>query len=141
MYKYKKVTINIITSLFILLSLIELVIYMFAKNNLFGLFYIIMNLLVIFLLVPTAHNYNKYFSSARLSKLIICFVLIVFNSFLLQLIVFKAMPYVDSSKLYIGKIFIIKSILKPIMDFIILLFILLEFKLDKILLKNKKLSK
>jgi len=141
MYKYKKITINSITCIFILLSIIEIIMYMFSKNNLFGLFYIILNLFVIFLLVPLTHNYNKYFSSARLSKLIIVFILIIFDSFILNLIVLNSMSYVDASNLYIKKVFVIKNILKPIIDFVILLFILLEFKLDKLLIKNNKSHK
>ncbi len=141
MFKYKKMTINIITVVFILLTLIELLIYMFSKNNLFGLIYIIMNLLVVFFLVPIAYNYNKYFSTARLSKLIIVFILIIFNSFILQLIISSMMNYIDTSKEYISKIFVIKNIIKPVIDFVILLFILLEFKLDKLLMKNIKRGK
>ena len=141
MFKYKKLTINIITLIFILLTIIELVVYMFSKNNLYGVIYIIMNLLVIFFLVPIAYNYNKYFSTARLSKLIIVFILIIFNSFILQLIVLNTMSYIDQSKEYIDKIFVIKSILKSIIDFIILIFILFEFKLDKLLMKNIKHDK
>ena len=138
MYKYKKIAINFITTIYILLSLLEVILYLFAKNNLFGLIYIIINIFIIFLLVPISYNYNKYFSSARLSKLIITFLLIIFTSFILQIIVLKNMGYIDASNLYIKKIFVIKNILKPIIDFIILIFILLEFKLDKLLMKNKK---
>ena len=141
MYKYKKLAINIITVIYILLTIIEVLIYMFSKNNLFGLVYIICNLFLIFLLVPISYNYNKYFSTARLSKLIIVFLLIIFNSFILKSIVINSMGYVDGSKLYIDKIFVIKNVLKPIIDFVILLFILLEFKLDKLLMKNRKRDK
>lgn len=141
MYKYKKIAINFITTIYILLSLLEVILYLFAKNNLFGLIYIIINIFIIFLLVPISYNYNKYFSSARLSKLIITFLLIIFTSFILQIIVLKNMGYIDASNLYIKKIFVIKNILKPIIDFVILIFILLEFKLDKLLMKNKKRDK
>ncbi len=60
MYKYKKITINSLTTIFILLTIIELCIFMFSKNNIFGVYYLIANLIIIFLLVPVAHNYNKY---------------------------------------------------------------------------------
>ena len=138
MYKYKKLAIGCITCIFILLTIIEIIIFMFSKNNLFGIYYIISSLFVIFLLVPVTHTYNKYFSSARLSKLIIVFLLIIFNSFILNMIVLKSMSYVDASNLYLNKIFVIKNVLKPIIDFGILIFILLEFKLDKLLMKNIK---
>ena len=137
MYKHKKITINILTCIFIVLTLIELFIYMFSKNNLFGIYYILSNLFIIFLLVPISYNYNKYFSTARLSKLIIVLVLLLFNSFLLNIVVLKNMSYVDASAAYIEKIFIIKNILKPIIALIILIFILLEYRLDRLLMKNK----
>ena len=136
MYKYKKTTIKIITCIFIVLTLIELFIYMFSRNNLFGIYYLLSNLFIIFLLVPITHNYNKYFSSARLSKLIIVLVLIVFNSFILNLLVLKNMGYVDASNLYMNKIFVIRKILKPIIAFAVLIFILLEYRLDRLLIKK-----
>ncbi len=141
MYKYKKVSINIITCIFIVLTIIELFIYMFSKNNLFGIYYLFSNLFVVFLLVPISYNYNKYFSSQRLSKLIIVLVLLIFNSFILNLIVLKNMSFIDASSTYIDKIFVIKNILKPIIAFVILVFILLEFRLDRLLIKNKKSHK
>ena len=141
MYKYKKLTINIMTVIFILLTLIELIIYMFSKNNLFGLVYLIMNLLVIFFFVPVSYNYNKYFSKARLSKLIIIFLLIIFNSYILKHVVISSMGYTDASNLYNDKIFVIKNVIKTVLNFILLIFILLEFKLDELLKKNKKHGK
>ncbi len=141
MYKYKKVSINIITCIFIVLTIIELFIYMFSKNNLFGIYYLFSNLFVVFLLVPISYNYNKYFSTQRLSKLIIVLVLLIFNSFILNLIVLKNMSFIDASSTYIDKIFVIKNILKPIIAFVILVFILLEFRLDRLLIKNKKSHK
>ena len=136
MYKHKKITINMLTCIYIVLTIIELFIYMLSKNNLFGIYYLLSNLFIIFLLVPISYNYNKYFSTARLSKLIIVLVLIIFNSFLLNLIVLKNMSYVDASTLYIDKVFVIKNILKPIIAFVVLIFILLEFRLDRLLKKK-----
>ncbi len=136
MYKHKKITINMLTCIYIVLTIIELFIYMLSKNNLFGIYYLLSSLFIIFLLVPISYNYNKYFSTARLSKLIIVLVLIIFNSFLLNLIVLKNMSYVDASTLYIDKVFVIKNILKPIIAFVVLIFILLEFRLDRLLKKK-----
>ncbi len=141
MYKYKKLSINIITCIFIVLTLVELFIYMFSKNNLFGIYYLFSNLFIVFLLVPISYNYNKYFSTQRLSKLIIVLVLLIFNSFILNLIVLKNMSFIDASSTYIDKIFVIKNVIKPILAFVILIFILLEFRLDRLLIKNKKSHK
>ena len=133
MYKYKKITINSLTTIFILLTIIELCIFMFSKNNIFGVYYLIANLIIIFLLVPVAHNYNKYYSPARLSKLIIIIFLGLFTSYLLKPIILNNIGYIDNSKEYIDKIFVIQIILKGIIYFVLIAFTLLEFKLDKLL--------
>ena len=138
MYKNKKIAIKFITCIFILLTLIEVLIYMLSKNNLFGLIYIIFNLLIIFLLVPISYNYNRYYSPARLSKLVIVIILGIFSSYLLNLVVLKNMSYIDNSKEYINKIFIIRSILKGLIYLLLIGFTALEFKLDKLLKKINK---
>lgn len=138
MYKNKKIAIKFITCIFILLTLIEVLIYMLSKNNLFGLIYIIFNLLIIFLLVPISYNYNRYYSPARLSKLVIVIILGIFSSYLLNLVVLKNMSYIDNSKEYINKIFIIRNILKGLIYLLLIGFTALEFKLDKLLKKINK---
>ncbi len=138
MYKNKKIAIKFITCIFILLTLIEVLIYMLSKNNLFGLIYIIFNLLIIFLLVPISYNYNRYYSPARLSKLVIVIILGIFSSYLLNLVVLKNMSYIDNSKEYINKIFIVRSILKGLIYLLLIGFTALEFKLDKLLKKINK---
>ena len=141
MYKYKKLTLNIITILYILIFLIELVKYLIIDNTLYGLIYLLINLLIIFFLVPTTYNYKKYYSTARISKLIIILLLGIFNSYILEYIVINNMNYIDSSKEYIKSIFIYKDVFKGIIYFVIFVFTLLEFKLDKVLMQhfeNKK---
>ena len=138
MYKNKKIAIKFITCIFILLTLIDVLIYMLSKTNLFGLIYIIFNLLIIFLLVPISYNYNRYYSPARLSKLVIVIILGIFSSYLLNLVVLKNMSYIDNSKEYINKIFIIRSILKGLIYLLLIGFTALEFKLDKLLKKINK---
>ena len=58
----------------------------------------------------------------------------IFNSYILELIVVNNMGYIDSSKEYIKSIFVYKDILKGILYFILFIFTLLEFKLDKVLI-------
>jgi hypothetical protein len=59
MYKYKKITINFITTIYILLSILEVILYLFAKNNLFGLIYMYINLFVILKFsIYNAANFN-----------------------------------------------------------------------------------
>ena len=76
-YKIKKTTITIITLIFILLTIIEFVKYFCIDSNLFGLNYMIINFIIIFLMVPVAINYKKYYSPQRISKLIIILVLMI----------------------------------------------------------------
>lgn len=141
MFRYKKITIYLITFIFILISLVELIKYLVVDNTLFGVYYSIINLVIVFLLVPCAYNYKKYYSKARISKLIMVILLILFNSFILENILFKSMGYMDSSKEYIKSIFVYKNILKTILSFILAIFLAFEFKLDEVIKKsigNKK---
>ena len=139
MFKYKKILLKLITSIFIFLTCVETLIYILSKNNLFGLIYIIMNLIIVFLLVPVTYNYSRYYSSARISKLIIIIILGFFSSYLLKPIVINNMDYIDYSKEYSNKIFAIKNVIKLLIYLTIIIFTTMEFKLDKLL--NKKTSK
>jgi len=136
MFKYKKLVLNICNILFIVFSLIETIIYLFCDNNIFGLYYLIINLLIIFFLVPCTYNYKKYYSTARISKLIIIIVLGIFNSYFLQLIINSSINYVDSSKIFINKIFIFKNILKGIVYFLLIIFTIFDSKLGKKIIKS-----
>jgi hypothetical protein len=138
MYKYKKIALYILTFIFILLSFVEFIKYLKVDSNIFGLIYLIIDLVIIFLLVPCAYNYKKYYSTARISKLIIIIILGIFNSYLLNFIVLKSSSVIDSSKAYIDNIYLYRCIFKGILYFLLSVFTVFEFKLDKIL---KTLSK
>ncbi len=139
MFKYKKITIYSSTILYIFFSIIELIKYLKCNSTLYGVFYLIINLFIIFLLVPCTYNYKKYYSIARISKLIIIVALGLFNSFILEHILINSMSYMDSSKEYIDSIFIYKDILKVIIYFILMCFTIFEFKVEKVI--NKNISK
>ena len=135
MYKYKKLALYLLTFIYIVLSFIEFIKYMRVDSCIFGIIYLIINLVIIFLLVPCAYNYKKYFSKARISKLIIIIVLGIFNSYILQMIYLNNAGVVDSSKKFIDSIFIYKSVFKGIIYFLLAIFTVFEFKLDKLLKK------
>jgi len=141
MYKYKKLSINILTAIYIILFIVELIKYFMTDSNLYGVFYLLINLFIIFLLVPVVYNYKKYYSSARISKLIIILILGIFSNYILKYVVLNTMNYVDASNEYIASIKIIKNVLKSIIYGLLLIFTLLEFKLDKVLLTYKSSSK
>lgn len=137
-YKIKKTTITIITLIFILLTIIEFVKYFCIDSNLFGLNYMIINFIIIFLMVPVAINYKKYYSPQRISKLIIILILMLINSYILGPIVLNSMSYTDSSSEYINSVFVIKNILKGIIFGLLLVFTTFEFKLQKLIQNVKR---
>ena len=139
MFKYKKFILNICTFIFIVLSFIEFIKYMFFESNVFGLIYLLINLLIILLLVPTSYNYKKYFSKIRISKLILIVLIGIFNSFFLQNIVLNNSGLIDASKKYIDSIFIYKSIFKLIIYILLACITVLEFKVEKIFKSNKNI--
>ena len=137
-YKIKKTTITLLTLSFIILTIIEFVKYFCIDSNLFGLNYMIINFIIIFLMVPVAINYKKYYSPQRISKLIIILILMLINSYILGPIVLNSMSYVDSSSEYIKSVFVIKNILKGIIFGLLLVFTTFEFKLQKLIQNVKR---
>ena len=136
MYKVKKTYLYLLTLIYIILTIIELFIYIKNDASIFGLYYLIISVIIIFLLVPIAINYKKYYSPIRISKLIIIIILGLISSYLLFLIISKSILYVDNSSIYIKKIFITKSIIKPILYITLIVFTIFEFKSVKLISKN-----
>lgn len=137
MFKYKKFILNICTFIFIVLSFIEFVKYMFFESNIFGIIYLLINLVIILLLVPTSYNYKKYFSKIRISKLILIILIGIFNSFILKNIVLNNSGVIDASKKYIDSIFVYKSVFKLIIYIILACITILEFKVEKLFKSSK----
>ena len=136
MYKNRKATIHLLIYSFIFLTLLEFIRYLFANSNIYGLVYLIINAIIMFLMIPITYNYNRYYSSARISKLIIIIVLGLFNNFLLNLIIQNTINYIDESNIYISAIFLTKNILKPIIYLLLTLFTISEFRLKKVITKT-----
>ena len=141
MYKIKKIFINSITAIFILLFIIELFKYLKTDNNIFGVYYLITNLVIIFFLVPIAYNYKRYYSVARISKIIIVILIGLFSSFALEYIVSSIYNYTDDSTTYIKSIFIIKNVLKTVIYALLTGFTVLEFKSEKVINKKDSTNK
>ena len=138
MYKKKKLLLNIVNISFLILSLIELIKYFKFDNTLYGVIYLLINLIIIFLLLPVTFNYKRHYSSARISKIILIIIIGLFNSYILNYIVIGNMSYIDSSKNFIKSIFIIKNILKPILYFILVIFLFLETGINNKIKSSKK---
>ena len=136
MFKAKKIMLYILSIAYLLLTLIEFIRYIFFKSNLFGMIYLIIAIVMIFLLIPTIINYNDKYSNARISKIIIFVLIGVFGSYFLKSIVINNMNHIDSSLKYSDSIFIIKNILKPIIYLLMLIFIIIESEIIKIVKKR-----
>lgn len=131
MYKVKKTILYVLTLFFMILSLIELIKYFKVDTTLYGVLYLSINLIILFLLIPVTYNYKRNYSSARISKLILIIAIGIFNSFILNKIVLNNMNYVDSSILYISSIKVIKNILKGIFYGLLGIFTFFEAKMDR----------
>lgn len=131
MYKVKKTILYLLTLSFMILSLIELIKYFKVDTTLYGVIYLSINLIILFLLIPVTYNYKRNYSSARISKLILIIIIGIFNSYILSKIVLGNMNYIDDSILYISSIKVIKNILKGIVYGSLVIFTFLEAKLDK----------
>lgn len=131
MYKVKKSILYLLTLSFMILSLIELIKYFKVDTTLYGVIYLSINLIILFLLIPVTYNYKRNYSSARISKLILIIIIGIFNSYILSKIVLGNMNYIDDSIIYISSIKIVKNILKGIVYVSLIIFTFLEAKLDK----------
>lgn len=131
MYKVKKTILYVLTLFFMILSLIELIKYFKVDTTLYGVLYLSINLIILFLLIPVTYNYKRNYSPARISKLLLIIIIGIFNSFILNNIVLNNMNYVDSSILYISSIKVIKNILKGIFYGLLGIFTFFEAKMDK----------
>ena len=136
MFKIKKLYLYLFTFFYMLISLLELVSYLKIDNTLYGVYYLIINLVILFFFIPVVYNYKRTYSKARVSKIIIITILLIFNSFVLEHILLNTMNYMDSSKLYLENIFIYKNILKGILSFSLVVFLIYETNLNKTI-KNK----
>ena len=101
----------------------------------------IINLLILFLLIPTAYNYKNNYSKIRFSKFATIIILGLFNSYILKSIVIGGMSYTDASIKYNDSIFVIKNIVKGLIYFGYVLLSLRDIKLYKAIknyINNKK---
>ena len=122
----------LLTSIFSLLTIYEVIIYILGKSNYFGLFYLILNLFIVFLMFMVSVNIKKGNTMIRISKNAIIVVLGIFCSFVLKLILSGVFVYVDESNAYISNIFISLKVVKPIIYLILGILSYLEYKNMKI---------
>lgn len=132
MFKLKRLYLYIFMLMYIALSAIELIKYIKLDNtSLYGVYYLIINLVILFLIIPVVYNYKRNYSKARVSKIILIILLMLFNGLVLEHIVLNSINYMDASKLYVESLFFIKTILKTLLCISLIVFIIFETKLNK----------
>ena len=122
----------LLTSIFSLLTIYEVIIYILGKSNYFGLFYLILNLFIVFLMFMVSVNIKKGNTMIRISKNAILVVLGLLASFVLKYILSSVFGYVDESGVYINRVFISLKIVKPIIYLMLGILSYLEYKNMKI---------
>lgn len=127
---YKNIS-KYILILFMILTFIEIGIYMFSESNYYGVYYIVLNILICLSLIIINYNYSKASKVIRLSKNIINLLIVLFNNYFLLNVLNSIYKYVDSSSKYISNVYIISRIVKPILLVILVVISILEiYKID-----------
>ncbi len=119
--------------MFTILTIIEIIIYLLNETNYYGLYYILISLLIIIILNIKVNKKTK------LNKSLFILVLQIFNSYFLFNILTKSYKYIDYSSKYISNIFVTSKIIKPILVTILVLTSFLD--LYKINITNYKINK
>lgn len=119
--------------IFTILTIIEIIIYLLNETNYYGLYYILISLLIIIILNIKVNKKTK------LNKSLFIVVLQIFNSYFLFNILTKSYKYIDYSSKYISNIFVTSKIIKPILVTILVLTSFLN--LYKINITNYKINK
>lgn len=122
----------LLTSIFSLLTIYEVIVYVLGSSNYFGLFYLILNLFIVFLMFMVSVNIKKGNTMIRISKNAIIVVLGLLASFVLKYILSSVFGYVDESEVYINRVFISLKIVKPIIYLMLGILSYLEYKNMKI---------
>ena len=105
---------SLLTLIFIVLTILELINYFSFESNLIGVFYLILNLFIIFLLINMDVNFGKSNYKIRISKNLIIIVIGILASYLLGYIIPIILDYSDNSFLFVENIYIYSKVLKPI---------------------------
>lgn len=103
----------ILSILYFIFTLIELAYYFFCDSTLFGLIYLVMSIVIIFFVTTVSINYTTSNPKKRISKVLIAVILGYFSSYVLNSITSNIIDY-EVIDTFIIKIYLTKTILKPI---------------------------
>lgn len=119
----------VILLVFVSLTLIEIIKYLFFNSNLFGLLYLILNCFLAFNLFIIVINYKNGNVKIRISKNCFIIVLGLIGSFILPNISDSLNDFVDESSLFVDSIFWISRIVKPILYLLLAGLSVMEYRL------------
>ncbi len=110
---------------YLVIFIIEFVYYLRFNSTLFGLIYIVLNLLVLSLLMLSLINYKNDNVKIRISKNIFLIVIIFFLSFILP-----KLNFIDESKIFIDSIKSFIGIIDPLLILVLAIVSFLDFKFN-----------
>lgn len=105
----------IISVIFLVLTFIEIIVYMRMYSNLLGIIYLFLNFFILFLLITISFNYEKANKKIRISKVVLAIIIGIISSFVISLLIPSLITYTDSSFVFEDKVFLISKVLKPIL--------------------------
>ncbi len=124
---YKKIY-NLVSLLFCFFTIYEFIIYLLNESNFYGLYYLLVEIFIIFMIIGVNFNYIKGNKKIRFSKSIVIFLFTIFSSFILFNILKSNYNYIDYSSSYIKSIWFSSKIIKPLLTFILTLISFLDYK-------------
>lgn len=110
---------------YLVIFIIEFAYYLKFNSTLFGLIYIVLNLLVLSLLMLSLINYKNDNVKIRISKNIFLIVIIFFLSFILP-----KLNFIDESKIFIDSIKSFIGIIDPLLILVLAIVSFLDFKFN-----------
>lgn len=129
----------LLTLIFMVLTIFELINYINFESNIIGLLYLILNLFIIFLMVNMIFNFAKSNYKIRISKNLIIIIMGILSSYLLGYILPIILDYTDKSFMFVKEIYIYSKILKPIIYVFLGIICVLEIMYKREISKYKKL--
>ena len=122
----------LLTCVYSLFTIYEVIMYLIGYSNYFGLFYIMFNLVILFLLIMVSINVKSSNTMIRLSKNGIIVFIGFMSCFVLKNILSSVFGYVDNSNEYIRSISLSINIVKPFIYVVLCFISYLEYKNMKI---------
>lgn len=122
-----------LTAVFILFTAFEVYVYMKMDASYVGIFYLLFNFFIMFMLFTISCNFSEANKKIRLSKNIIVIVVGLFTSFVLTSMLSSLFSYSDASYIFNESVFVVSKIIKPIIYFLLFVVSVVEVKLKKLI--------